>query len=267
MPVNHPTTIILGSEIPALDIPDIVSFMGQMVDSYSAGQPCRQIVNTGFHGLWEAARSAEIQEIYRSADLWIPDGISCKLIANLKGCKEAKRLAGIDFVRAFLETANDKGYKSFFYGGTEETLKQIVVNLDRQYPGHRIVGAFSPPFRPLSSGEEDEIIRMINTAKPDVLWVALGCPKQDIWIYKHKDRLQVPMAAGIGAIFNFLAGTVKRSPEWVARIGAEWLWRLLKEPGRLWRRDLIEGPRFLWHVARELIQEKSGAKPMPKGKA
>jgi N-acetylglucosaminyldiphosphoundecaprenol N-acetyl-beta-D-mannosaminyltransferase len=93
---------------------------------------------------------------------------------------------------------------------------------------------------------------MINDARPDVLWVGLGCPKQDQWIYKHKDRLKVPMAVGVGAAFSFFAETVKRSPEWVEKNGFEWLWRFIQEPKKLWKRDLIEGPRFLFHVALEL---------------
>lgn len=247
---------ILENEMPALDIPDIIAAMERMINGYNPGQPCSQIVNTGFHGIWEASKSAEIQKIYHNADLWIPDGISFKWIATLKGCKTAKRLAGIDFVRAFFNIANQKNYKSFFYGDTEATLNEMAIKLNEEYPGHRIVGTFSPPFSPLSNKEENDIISMINAAKPDVLWVALGCPKQDIWIYKHKNKLRVPIAVGIGAIFNFLAGTVERSPEWVARMGAEWLWRLYKEPKKLWRRDLIDGPRFLWHVFLELAGVK-----------
>ena len=246
---------ILGNEIPALDVPEIITTMEHMISSYVQGQPCRQVVNTGFHGLWEANRSAKIKKIYSEADLWIPDGISFKMIAQLKGCRTAKRLAGIDFVRAFLDIANEKGFKSFFYGDTKDTLNKLALNLGRQYPSHRVVGAFSPPFRLPSKAEDNDIIRIINQAKPDVLWVALGCPKQDIWINEHKDRLHVPVAVGVGAIFKFLAGTVKRSPEWVARLGAEWLWRFIQEPGKLWRRDLIDGPRFLWHVFLEIAKE------------
>lgn len=243
---------ILGNNIPALDIPDIVSAMETMITAYRPGHPCRQIINTGFHGIWEAAQNDKIHNIYRNADLWIPDGISFKLIAHLKGCKTAKRLAGIDFVKAFLTIANDKKYKSFFYGDTNETLVKLVAKLNNQYPGHQTVGTFSPPYRGLSKKEENDIISMINETKPDVLWVALGCPKQDIWIYNFKKRLHVPVAVGIGAIFNFLAGTVKRSPDWVAKMGVEWLWRFLQEPKKLWRRDLIDGPQFLWHVFLEL---------------
>jgi len=95
---------------------------------------------------------------------------------------------------------------------------------------------------------------MINEAKPDVLWVGLGCPKQDIWIHEHKNQLNVPIAVGVGAAFSFFAGTVKRAPGWIEKSGFEWLWRFTQEPRKLWRRDFVDGPRFLFHVVLEMMR-------------
>jgi len=153
---------------------------------------------------------------------------------------------------AFFERANSKGYSSFFYGDTDETLAALRERLEREYSNHKVAGTFSPPFGAVSPEEDEAHVRMINDARPDVLWVGLGTPKQDRWIFEHQERLRVPVAVGVGAAFGFLSGRVKRAPAWIGRCGFEWLWRLAREPKKLWRRDLLDGPRFLFHVALEL---------------
>lgn len=252
MNAGFQTVKILGSRIHIVELTDITSCMTRWIEQYRQPDNCRRIVNTGFHGTWEAYKDPGLKLILNSADLWIPDGISFTLIAHRKGFGSFKRLAGVDFMKAFFEVADREGYSSFFYGDTDETLVALKEKLTAKYPGHRVAGMFSPPFRPLTPEEDEKIVNMINDARPDVLWVGLGCPKQDRWIFDHKDKLRVPMAAGVGATFSFFAEKVKRSPEWVEKSGFEWLWRLIQEPKKLWKRDLIEGPRFLFHVALEL---------------
>jgi N-acetylglucosaminyldiphosphoundecaprenol N-acetyl-beta-D-mannosaminyltransferase len=158
----------------------------------------------------------------------------------------------MDIMLEFFQRANNRGYSSYFYGGTEATLVALKERIRREYPGHRIAGMFSPPFRPPTLDEDAEIIESINTAQPDLLWVGLGMPKQETWIYERLDRLKVPVAIGIGAAFAFFAGTVQRCPEWIGRMGFEWAYRFLREPKKLWRRDLIDGPRFLLRLAVDL---------------
>jgi N-acetylglucosaminyldiphosphoundecaprenol N-acetyl-beta-D-mannosaminyltransferase len=218
---------------------------------------CRRIVVTGFHGIWEAYQDTNFRYILNSADLWIPDGIAPVWVARWKGLSSAMRTPGADLMRAFFEMAAKEGYSSFFYGDTESTLSRLQENLKRQYPTHRIAGTFSPPFRTLTQEEDDEIIDMINRTKPDVLWVGLGLPKQERWIFEHRFRLNVPVAVGVGAAFGFLSGQVKHAPNWLGNLGLEWLWRLTQEPKKLWKRDLVDGPRFVWHVLWEFAGPKS----------
>ena len=130
-------------------------------------------------------------------------------------------------------------------------------NLKTEYPELKIAGVFSPPFKALTKEEDNEIIEMINKAKPDVLWVALGLPKQEQWIFEHRNRLNVPVAVGVGAALGFLSGRVKHAPNWLGNLGLEWLYRLIHEPKKLWRRDFIDGPRFVWHVLCEFAKLKS----------
>jgi len=151
-----------------------------------------------------------------------------------------------------MEVANEMRYSSFFYGDTPQTLDALRSSLEREYPCHRIAGTYSPPFRPLTAEEDADVVKMINDARPDVLWVGLGLPKQETWIAEHIDRLNVPVAMGVGAAFGFLSGRVSRAPQWVGRCGFEWLWRLMCEPRKVWRRDLLGGPSFVGHVLLEL---------------
>jgi N-acetylglucosaminyldiphosphoundecaprenol N-acetyl-beta-D-mannosaminyltransferase len=247
-----PCLHILGSRIHMIDIPTFISIMDSWISAGSAGRKCRQVVVTGYHGLWVAHQKPDFRAILNNADIWVPDGIAPVWIARLKGMKSVVRAPGPDIMKAYFRLADRKGFRSFFYGDTDYTLAELRKNLEEKYPGHIVAGVYSPPFRELTPGEDEEIVRMINDAKPDVIWIGLGLPKQDIWIYEHKDRLNAPVAVGVGAAFSFHAGTVKRAPEWIGNAGLEWLWRLLKEPRKLWRRDLIDGPQFMWHVALEL---------------
>jgi N-acetylglucosaminyldiphosphoundecaprenol N-acetyl-beta-D-mannosaminyltransferase len=248
--IDIPQVNILGSRLSLVRPGEAVDLICGWIDD--GRWPCRHVVNTGFHGLWEAYKDAGFGELLNSADLWVPDGIAPVWIARLKGLKEIERGTGVEMMETFFRAADRKGYSSFFYGDTEDTLQKMKTDLQKRYPGHNVAGVFSPPFRLLSSEEEEEIIEMINAARPDVLWVGLGTPKQERWIHEHRHRLRVPVAIGVGACFLFLAGKIKPAPDWAGRNGLEWLWRLAQEPKKLWRRDFIEAPRFLWHVALEL---------------
>jgi len=249
MPCLH----ILGSRVHMIDIPALISVMDGWISDKSADRKCRQVVVTGFHGLWVAHQRADFRAILNSSDVWVPDGIAPVWIAKLKRMKSVVRAPGADIMKAYFELADKKGFRSYFYGDTDHTLAELKKNLEKKYPGHVVAGVYSPPFRKLTPEEDEEIIRMINASNPDVVWIGLGLPKQDIWIHEHKERLNAPIAVGVGAAFSFHAGTVKRVPEWIGDIGMEWLWRLLREPRKLWRRALIEGPQFVWHVALELM--------------
>jgi N-acetylglucosaminyldiphosphoundecaprenol N-acetyl-beta-D-mannosaminyltransferase len=244
-----PSVRILGSRV---DLPDVCAVTAILEDWIRRRGPCRQVVVTGFHGLWEAHRDPRLKAILNAADLWIPDGIAPVLIARIKGVRPVRRTPGAEVMEAFFERAAERGYSSFFLGDTESTLAALRERIGSRYPRHRIAGTLSPPFRALTADEDEEIVRRINEARPDVLWVGLGTPKQDRWIREHKERLDVPVAAGVGAAFRFLSGRVRRAPSWMGDAGLEWLWRLFHEPRKLWRRVFWDGPQFLAHAALDL---------------
>ena len=234
---------VLGSKVDLLPVAKAIDHVEHWVNTPNAC--CRRITVSGFHGLLHADKSQQMHAVLNSADLWVPDGIAPILVAKLSGYPEAERTTGMDLMLEFFRRANAKTYSSFFYGDTEETLTALTERLKREYPGHRIAGAIAPPFRQLTSEEDAEVISRINAAKPDVLWVALGMPKQEVWIYERLNSLNVPVAIGVGAAFGFVAGTVPRCPDWLGRAGFEWAYRITREPKKLWRRVAIDGPHFL----------------------
>jgi N-acetylglucosaminyldiphosphoundecaprenol N-acetyl-beta-D-mannosaminyltransferase len=255
LPSVEPCVHILGSRVHLLSVNRTVDYMEHWMRRPDG--VCRRIVVTGFHGIWKAHQNAQLQALLNSADLWVPDGIAPIWIAHLRGHRNIQRTPGADIIREFFSRADCKQYRSYFYGDTDSTLSALQAVVAREYPSHVVAGAFSPPFRPLTPDEDRDIIAQINAAQPDVLWVGLGMPKQDIWIYERLDQLSVPVAIGVGAAFAFIAGTVPRCPSWIGRMGFEWVYRFMKEPQKLWRRDLLEGPQFLFHAGLELLRKES----------
>lgn len=201
-------------------------------------------------------KDKELEKIYQEASLVIPDGMPLLWGAKILGRPLKERVAGSDLLPAFCEVAAKKGYKLFFLGAGPGVAVKAAKILTQKNPGLKIVGTYSPPFG-FENSEEDnrKIVSMITETKPDVLFVGLGAPKQEKWIWKHKDQLEVPVLIGVGAAFDFIAGTAKRAPKWMQKCGLEWFFRLCQEPRRLWRRYLIGSPIFLWLVLKELIKK------------
>jgi N-acetylglucosaminyldiphosphoundecaprenol N-acetyl-beta-D-mannosaminyltransferase len=245
-----PALRVLGSTVHLVSVAQVADRIERWIN-VPDGQ-CHRVVVTGFHGLWEAHQDSQLGAILNTADIWAPDGIAPVWAARLRGHRNVQRTPGMDIMREFFQRANAKHYASYFYGDTEVTLAALRQKLVRDNPGHRIAGTFSPPFRPLTPHEDEEIVARINAARPHVLWVGLGMPKQDWWIHERVHRLRVPVAIGVGAAFAFLAGTVRRCPDSIGRFGFEWLYRFLREPRKLWRRDLVDGPLFLLHLGMDL---------------
>jgi N-acetylglucosaminyldiphosphoundecaprenol N-acetyl-beta-D-mannosaminyltransferase len=235
-----------------VQIPEVIELISHWIEKER--EKCHFVVVTGMHGVMEGRRNKKFQDILNSADLFVPDGISLIWTARLYGFHLKKRVSGADLMWEFFKISNEKGYKNFFYGDTEETLNLLVKKISMNFPNLKIVGFYSPPFRPLTQKEDEEIIEKINQAKPDVLWVALGLPKQEKWIFEHKEKLKVPVAIGVGAAFKFLSGKIKRPPEWIGNLGFEWLWRFFQEPKRTWRR-ILDIPLFIFLIIFESIKK------------
>ena len=163
------------------------------------------------------------------------------------GYSNVERVYGPDLMLAFSDLAAEKGYTNFFYGGAEGVPEELAEILCQRFPGLKVVGTYSPPFRPLTPEEDKVIVETINQANPDVVWVGLGMPKQELWMGEHLGRIAASIMVGVGAAFDFLSGRKEWAPRWMQRNGLEWLFRLLHEPSRLWRRNLYH-PLFFYNV-------------------
>ena len=209
---------------------DVVSFMADWIESEP--DQLHHVVNTGMHGIMEAHKDEAFGAILNSVDLLAPDGILAILVARIHGYRIKKRETGPELLWRFSEAAHRNGYKYFLYGDTAETLELLSVKLTAEFPNLKIVGCQSPPFRNLTKEEDAAMVTSINQAMPDVLWVGLGMPKQEQWIFEHRQQLKVPVVVGAGASFKFISGAVARAPALVCNLGFEWLWRLAQEPQR-----------------------------------
>jgi len=195
-------------------------------------------------------------EIVNNADMVTPDGMPLVWLGRLKGNKNIQRTYGLDLMLALCKISQKKGYRHYLYGGQDSTLALLENKLKERFRDLNIVGKFSPPYRSINTLENDEIIEEINRANPDILWVGLGSPKQDYWVYQHRNKLNVPVMIGIGAAFDFLAGTKLQAPRFMRNSGFEWLFRLITEPKRLWKRYLIGNSIFLWLFLKEFVKIK-----------
>lgn len=232
-----------------VDVREVVQVMEQWI---CEGDGRHWIAVTSSHGIVEGYKHVEFKTILESADLSVPDGKWTARAAAQKASCAPKQVRGTDLLRGFCDLANRKGYSNFFYGDTEEILALSTRRLSERFPNLRIVGTHSPPFRELTPDEDAQIIHMINRAKPDVVWVGLGLPKQEKWIFAHRDKINVPVMVAIGAGFKFVSGKVQSAPPWIRELGFEWLWRFFREPKRLWHRAFVYGPQFAAHTILEL---------------
>ena len=158
-----------------------------------------------------------------------------------------ERTTGPDYLKEVLKISAEEGYRHYFYGSTEETLEKLKKHLEDEYPGVKVVGMYSPPFRALSETEDAEIIRMINQSDADFVWIGLGAPKQEYWMASHQRKIKGFMV-GVGAAFDYLAGNISRAPMWMQKANLEWLYRLLQEPKRLFKRYFYTNTKFIWNA-------------------
>jgi len=210
------------------------------------------------HSLVEAEKDIVFSEALKNADILLPDGVGIIIAGKILGLPFKERVAGNEFFMEFCDRANKKKIKYYFLGSTENVLTKIKKRLKKEYPNIEVVGTYSPPFKEeLSDFDNMKIIKSVNDSQPDVLWVGMTAPKQEKWIYKNINELNVPFAGAIGAVFDFYAETKYRAPDWVCSLGLEWLPRLLREPRRLWKRNLISTPIFLVRVFLERLKLNS----------
>jgi N-acetylglucosaminyldiphosphoundecaprenol N-acetyl-beta-D-mannosaminyltransferase len=248
-----PTREILGVPIAMTDYDGALDAMDSMVEARSSGYVCAVAV----HALTVGLDDPEMGEALRGARLVLPDGMPVVWAANLLGANLKDRVYGPELMLRYSDRCAERGHRVWLYGGRDQgSLVQLALNLRRRHPGINIVGGYSPPFRPMTVEEEDALVDQINSARPDVLWVGIGVPKQEKWMARMREKLDVPVMCAVGAAFDFHAGRISQAPSWMQQRGLEWIYRIAQEPRRLLPRYLYFNPRFVLAFARQYLSRR-----------
>lgn len=242
-----PTENILGYSVTSQPSAQCLDLINEWLD---AGEKGKVFVCANPHSLVEANNDPLFQQAIHNADLVTPDGVGIIIASKILGGTIRERVTGSDIFWGLSAELNKTGGKSYFFlGASAETLAAIKEKMAMEYPNIRFAGSYSPPFKPEFSAEDSrQMVAAVNAARPDVLWVGMTAPKQEKWIHQHRDQLEVKFIGAVGAVFDFYVGNVKRSHPVFQKMGLEWLPRLLQEPQRLFKRNFISSPLFLWQV-------------------
>ena len=222
----------------------------------ASGRKARYMACANPHSLVVAKSDFAFSRALKEADMLIPDGAGILLAARVLNLPISERVTGSEFFHGLTtQLASNGGARYFFLGSSEQVLNLIDLRMIKEFPGITVCGVLSPPFKPeFSKAESAAMVAAVNDARPDVLWVGMTAPKQEKWIHENRDGLEVPFVGAIGAVFDFYAGTKRRSSVFWQRIGMEWFPRLLREPCRLWERNLKSTPVFLFWIVREKVK-------------
>ncbi|CAH0356909.1 WecB/TagA/CpsF family glycosyltransferase [Sphingobium sp. CECT 9361] len=252
-----PASRVLGVPISTINMDVAVCTVLDWVSHRNAQYICVRDV----HGVMRAQEDPALLDIHDGAGLITPDGMPLVWTLKARGYNDAERVCGADLVAALCAASVSAGTRHYLYGGKPGVAERMAVTLTGLFPGLLIVGSSTPPFRPMTSEEDEAAIVEISATRPDVVWVGLSTPKQEYWMRDHVGRIPGATLVGIGAAFDFYAGDVKRAPRWMHNNGLEWLHRLISEPRRLWRRYLILAPKFLVLMVRGAVLARRQVTP------
>ncbi len=238
------------------DYAEAMDVMDGMIARREQGWLCAVAV----HAVMVAQSDAEMRRALVDASLTVPDGMPLVWAANMLGEDLPNRVYGPELMSRYSDHSAQRGHRVWLYGGRDQgSLVQLALSMRRRHPGIQIVGGYSPPFRALEPEEERAVVRQINSAEPDVLWVGIGVPKQEKWMARMRERLDVPVMCGVGAAFDFHAGRISMAPRWMQKHGLEWIYRTVQEPKRLLPRYMSTNPRFVAAFARQYVTERRQA--------
>ena len=238
-----PVCPIMGVKLAAIDMPWLLRFTEEHLKELSGDYICVSNVHTTV----TAYKDPQYLAVQNGGILAIPDGGPLSSTGRKRGYSQMRRVTGPDYMRACLEVGREKGWRHYFYGGTQKTLDILKDVLPERYPGIQIAGMYSPPFRPMSEEEDAVAVRAICDTQPDFVWVGLGAPKQEKWMQAQQGKVQGLMV-GVGAAFDYEAGNIDRAPKWMQEHNLEWFYRLLQDPKRLLGRYLYTNTVYLWEA-------------------
>ncbi len=242
-----PRANLLGVGVSAITMEEAIAESSALLQRGGKGYICV----TGVHGIMEAQRDPDLLRILNQSFLTTPDGMPTVWVGRRQGFR-MERVYGPDFLRDFCRYSVCRGYRHFLYGGDDGVAEMLRTRLEAMAPGLVVTGTYTPPFRPLTAPEFQNLQHLVRAAHPDVMWVGLSTPKQERFMAESLDRLDVRLMVGVGAAFDIHTGRIDDAPRWVKKIGMQWLHRLVQDPRRLWRRYLINNPLFVWKILLQL---------------
>lgn len=231
---------ILGSLISTINMPMAIATFGNWIKDNEQTYVCV----TPAHSIMDAYHNPDFRSILNKSGLTTPDGMAVVWLLKWKGHKHVSRVYGPDLMLSVCAESVKHRWKHFFYGGAPGVAETLAMKLCAKHPGLTVCGTYCPPFRSLTEAEDQEIVRLLNDANPDIIWVGISSPKQEFWMAEHRDKLKVSILVGVGAAFDFLSGAKPQAPRWIQRAGLEWLYRLAHEPKRLFPR-YAQYPKFV----------------------
>lgn len=234
---------ILGVNVDVTNMQHTLEYLQNHLADIKGGYVCVSNVHTTVMSY----EDKEYRDIQNHSVMTLPDGGPLSAVSRKRGFEKAERVTGPDLMGELFKVSEEKGYRHYFYGSTPETLELLKEKLQKDYPGLQIAGMYSPPFRTLTEEEDRQQTEMINETKPDFVWIGLGAPKQEKWMAAHKDRIDGLML-GVGAGFDYYAGNIKRAPRWMQKCSLEWLYRLLQDPKRLFKRYFVTNTKFIYLI-------------------
>jgi N-acetylglucosaminyldiphosphoundecaprenol N-acetyl-beta-D-mannosaminyltransferase len=243
-----PRVNVLGVGLSVLNLESAVVALREALAAGRRGY----VTVTGVHGVIESQDDEALRQIHNRSLLTTPDGMPMVWMGRQAGHRTMGRVYGPELMEAVFAWTQKSGHTHFFYGGNTGVAEELKARLEQRFPGIKIAGTYTPPFRPLNEKELAGLAAQIRRLRPDFFWVGLSTPKQERFMAEHLDKLDVKLMLGVGAAFDFHAGRVRQAPRWIQRSGFEWLYRLGCEPRRLWRRYLRNNPRFVWGVLGQL---------------
>jgi N-acetylglucosaminyldiphosphoundecaprenol N-acetyl-beta-D-mannosaminyltransferase len=239
---------ILGVGVSAIHMGQALAVLEEWIEKRNQQYVCV----TPAHAVMDCYHDPRLRAIFNASGLTTPDGMAIVWLLKLHGQRSVGRVYGPDLMREVCKFSVAKGWRHFLYGGEVGVLERLKSRLEAEYLGIQIVGTFSPPFRSLAEQEDQEIVDKINSARPDIIWVGISTPKQVQWMHDHLGKVNASVLIGVGAAFDFLSGRKPQAPRWVQRSGLEWLFRLISEPRRLWRR-YAQYPLFVVLVLAQML--------------
>jgi N-acetylglucosaminyldiphosphoundecaprenol N-acetyl-beta-D-mannosaminyltransferase len=243
-----PTLCIINTPVTALSFDQHIT----VITSWIKERACKVVCVANVHMLMEARWNVELQTVLEEADLVTPDGMPLVWMMRCLGVRPQDRVAGMDIFLAICQAAVQQDFSVYLLGSTQDILDKMQARLKKDFPGLKLVGLESPPFRPMTESEDKDLVDRINGSGAGVTFISLGCPKQECWMAAHYGKIKSVMI-GIGGVFPVYAGVKKHAPKWVRDSGLEWLYRLLQEPRRLFKRYLKTIPPFIWLALIQLI--------------